>query len=171
MKSQYRVIGFDLPNARQTASGTETVPVELTLDDSVAKAVEEVRQRGNGRIASVVHLAAYYDTTGRDHPKYDAVTVQGTRRLLSALKTLETDVEFNQVAVEMWSGRPGRAAELAEVLGALLQERRRQREVLSELHQRLESLAADDDFHEHLDPVEQWKQFVHQRLFETPPQE
>ncbi len=91
MKSQYRVIGFDLPNARQTASGTETVPVELTLDDSVAKAVEEVRQRGNGRIASVVHLAAYYDTTGRDHPKYDAVTVQGTRRLLSALKTLETE--------------------------------------------------------------------------------
>ena len=34
------------------------------------------------RIASVIHLAAYYDTTGEENPKYNAVTVQGTRRLL-----------------------------------------------------------------------------------------
>ena len=65
LKGRYRVIGFDLPNARQTAKGTETVPVDLTSDDSVTKAVEEVRERGNGRIASVIHLAAYYDTTGK----------------------------------------------------------------------------------------------------------
>ena len=91
LRDRYRVIGFDLPNARQTAKGTETVPVDLTSDDSVSKAVEEVRQRGIGRIASVIHLAAYYDTTGQDNPKYDAVTVQGTRRLLSALKTVETE--------------------------------------------------------------------------------
>ncbi len=91
LKDRYRVIGFDLPNARQAAKGTETVPVDLTSDDSVAKAVQEVRERGNGHIASVIHLAAYYDTTGQDNPKYDAVTVQGTRRLLSALKTLETE--------------------------------------------------------------------------------
>jgi nucleoside-diphosphate-sugar epimerase/uncharacterized membrane protein len=91
LKGRYRVIGFDLPNARQAAKGSETVPVDLTSDDSVTKAVEEVRQRGGGRIASVIHLAAYYDTTGKDNPKYEAVTVQGTRRLLSALKTLRTE--------------------------------------------------------------------------------
>jgi nucleoside-diphosphate-sugar epimerase len=49
------------------------------------------RKLSGGRIASVVHLAAYYDTTGEDSPKYDAVTVQGTRRLLSALKKLGTE--------------------------------------------------------------------------------
>src|SRR5215207_2806856 len=38
-----------------------------------------------------IHLAAYYDTSGEENPKYDAITVQGTRRLLDSLKTFETE--------------------------------------------------------------------------------
>src|ERR671912_2112650 len=64
---------------------------DFTSDESVRQALERVRKLSGGRIASVVHLAAYYDTTGEDNPKYDAVTVQGTRRLLSPLKKLGTE--------------------------------------------------------------------------------
>ena len=52
LKDRYRVIGFDLPNVRQAAKGTETVSIDLTSDDSVTKAIEEVRKLSGGRIAS-----------------------------------------------------------------------------------------------------------------------
>lgn len=91
LKDRYRVIGLDLANLRRAPSWMETIEVDLTSDESVEKAVESAGERSGGRIASVIHLAAYYDTSGKDNPKYDAVTVQGTRRLLTALKRLETE--------------------------------------------------------------------------------
>src|SRR5690606_11182332 len=59
--------------------------------------------------AWVIHLAAYYDTTGEDDPRYDAVTVQGTRRLLSALRRFETQqfVFSSTLLVHAPSPHPG----------------------------------------------------------------
>lgn len=65
--------------------------IDLTSDQSVANALAEVRRVAADKIGSVIHLAAYYDTTGGDNPKYDQVTVQGTRRLLDQLKAFETE--------------------------------------------------------------------------------
>ncbi|TIN10690.1 NAD-dependent epimerase/dehydratase family protein [Mesorhizobium sp.] len=88
---RYRVIGLDVAKPKYAPAGMETIEIDLTSDEGVSRAVQVARQRSGGRIASVVHLAAYYDTTGEDNPKYDAVTVQGTRRLLKALTAVETD--------------------------------------------------------------------------------
>jgi nucleoside-diphosphate-sugar epimerase/uncharacterized membrane protein len=88
---RYRVIGLDLSQPKKPIEGVETIELDMTSDDSVAKAMAEVRRRIGDRIASVIHLAAYYDVTGKENPKYDAVTVQGTRRLLDILKTFETE--------------------------------------------------------------------------------
>ncbi|HKG74609.1 MAG TPA: NAD-dependent epimerase/dehydratase family protein, partial [Aestuariivirgaceae bacterium] len=88
---RYRVIGLDLKQPKSPLEGVETIEVDLTTDDSVANAMEEVRKRAGDRISSVIHLAAYYDTTGEENPKYDAVTVQGSRRLLDRLKTFQTE--------------------------------------------------------------------------------
>jgi nucleoside-diphosphate-sugar epimerase len=43
------------------------------------------------RIASVVHLAAYFDLSGEPNPKYEQVTVRGTERLINALKTFDLE--------------------------------------------------------------------------------
>lgn len=59
----------------------KTVEIDLTSDECVEAAVEEAMSKAGGHIASVIHLAAYYDTMGEDNPKDDAVTVQGTVRL------------------------------------------------------------------------------------------
>ena len=88
---RYRVIGLDVAKPKHAPAGMETIEINLTSDESVRQALEGVRMLSGGAIASVVHLAAYYDTTGEDNPKYDAVTVQGTRRLLAALKKLGTE--------------------------------------------------------------------------------
>jgi nucleoside-diphosphate-sugar epimerase/uncharacterized membrane protein len=91
LMGRYRVIGLDVMQPKSPIEGMETLEIDLTSDESVGKAMAEIRERAGNHIASVIHLAAYYDTTGEDNPKYDAVTVQGTGRLLDALKKLETE--------------------------------------------------------------------------------
>ncbi len=88
---RYRIIGLDVMPPKRPLAGVETIKIDLTSDEAVAKAMAEVGQRVDNRIASVIHLAAYYDTTGKDNPKYDAVTIQGTRRLLDQLHTFDAE--------------------------------------------------------------------------------
>lgn len=88
---RFRVIGLDARRPRQPIEGMDTLAIDLTSEENIIGTMTKVRERAGNRIASVIHLAAYYDTTGEDHPKYDAVTVQGTRRLLDALKNFEVE--------------------------------------------------------------------------------
>ena len=88
---RYRVIGLDATQPRTPLDGVHTLEIDLTSHESVVRAMAEVRRLAGERIASVIHLAAYYDTTGEENPKYDAVTVQGTRRLLDQLQSFETE--------------------------------------------------------------------------------
>ena len=81
----YDVVGIDLP---QVADGA-CVPCDLTDDASVDLAFSEIAETRGQRIASVIHLAAYFDFSGRETPLYDAVNVEGTRRLLRRLQHFE----------------------------------------------------------------------------------
>jgi nucleoside-diphosphate-sugar epimerase len=88
LSRHYRVVGLD----RSTSDAP--VPTFAT-DFSNAAAVElamlKVRERFGPHIASVVHLAAYFDQTGSDHPLYEAVNVEGTRHLLRALQDFDVE--------------------------------------------------------------------------------
>ena len=53
--------------------------------DSVREGLR-CREHHGTHIAAVVHLAAYYDFLGKPSPKYDEITVEGTRRLLRGLR-------------------------------------------------------------------------------------
>jgi nucleoside-diphosphate-sugar epimerase len=64
----------------------EWVEVDITSDQSVERGLEHVHQRYGGQIASVIHLAAYYDFSGEPSPKYEEITVRGTGRLLRGLQ-------------------------------------------------------------------------------------
>jgi nucleoside-diphosphate-sugar epimerase len=48
-----------------------------------------VREVFSGRLASVIHLAAYYDFSGAPSPLYHELTVVGTQRLLRELQQFE----------------------------------------------------------------------------------
>ncbi|WP_132031157.1 NAD-dependent epimerase/dehydratase family protein [Aquabacter spiritensis] len=91
LQDRYRVIGLDLRKPKHPAGDMDTVEIDLTSDESVDAAVRAAAGKVAGPIASVIHLAAYYDTTGKDNPKYDAVTVQGTHRLIKALNEVEAE--------------------------------------------------------------------------------
>src|SRR5581483_9568213 len=86
LTEHFRVVGFDRAGPPHPPPAAECVSVDLTSDDSVQRALTDVRVRQGERIASVIHLAAYYHFSGEPSPKYDEITVRGTERLLRALQ-------------------------------------------------------------------------------------
>jgi len=86
LKSDYRVVGIDLKAPDRLPPGAEWIECDLTDDHSVASTLDHLRARYGDRIASVIHLAAYYDFSGEPSPLYRDLTVEGTRRLLRQLQ-------------------------------------------------------------------------------------
>jgi nucleoside-diphosphate-sugar epimerase len=87
----FQMVGFDREGWPHPPREAECVCVDLTSDESVAAGVQRVHYAYGSRIASVVHLAAYYDFSGEPSPMYDEITVRGTGRLLHALQALEVE--------------------------------------------------------------------------------
>lgn len=91
LQDQYNVIGLDIDEPSEPPEKSKFVQMDVTSDDSVRLAVEQCGKWSNNQIASVIHLAAYYDFGGEDSPLYDKITVQGTERFLSELKNLNVE--------------------------------------------------------------------------------
>src|SRR5688500_11364084 len=79
----YRIVGLDLK-----AQGTESPVFEadFSSDASVEMALHRFRDSFGARIASVIHLVAFFDFSGEHNPLYQSVNVAGTRRLMRALQ-------------------------------------------------------------------------------------
>lgn len=105
LRRDYDVVAMD--RAGQEAD-VPLVPVDLTSDESVAEAFRVFRERHGGRIASVIHLAAYFDFTGEDKALYQTVNVEGTRRLVRALRDFEVgQFVYSGTMLVHAPGRPG----------------------------------------------------------------
>src|SRR3546814_11172429 len=75
----------------ESTDGAVTINFDLGSEDSVRTAVADVRERFGDRIASVIHLAAYYDVSGKSNPLYQEITVDGPKSLIDALQALEVE--------------------------------------------------------------------------------
>ena len=88
LEDSYRVVGLDRPGSK---ADFPLIVADLGDDKSVEQAIGQFRERFGDRIASVVHLAAYFDFTGEENPLYQSINVEGTRRLLRALQPLDVE--------------------------------------------------------------------------------
>jgi nucleoside-diphosphate-sugar epimerase len=88
LAADYRIAGLDI---RSAAADYPIFAADFANAAAVELAMSRVRERVGGRIASVVHLVAYFDQTGEDNPLYRAVNVEGTRNLLRALRAFEVE--------------------------------------------------------------------------------
>ena len=106
----YNVVGFDRAGPPYPPIEVECVSVDLKSDARIRRALERVRYAYGPRLASVVHLAAYYDFSGEPSALYDEITVRGTDRLLRALHEMQFDVEqfiFSSTMLIHAPSRPG----------------------------------------------------------------
>jgi nucleoside-diphosphate-sugar epimerase len=87
------VVGFDRKAPNPPPPGCTAVDVDITSDESVREGLFMIREHHGAHVASVIHLAAYYDFFGEWSTKYDEVTVRGTGRLLRGLRELDFQVE------------------------------------------------------------------------------
>ena len=108
LADRYRVVSLDLKPPPELPPSATAEHFDITSDESVREALARVRERFDDRIASVVHLAAYFDLTGEPNEKYEQITVRGTERLLRALRsfTVEQFVFMSTMLVHA-AGKPG----------------------------------------------------------------
>lgn len=90
LSATHRVIGLDVKSPNDSP-GADFISCDLTKTASVAGALQQVAEQCGREIASVIHLAAYYDFTGEPSPLYDTLTVEGTRRLLQQLQDFDVE--------------------------------------------------------------------------------
>ncbi|MDQ3136475.1 MAG: NAD-dependent epimerase/dehydratase family protein, partial [Gemmatimonadota bacterium] len=105
-----RTFGLDRPGLPHPPELSEAVDFDVTDQASIDAALSTVRRDGGDRVASVVHLAAYYDFSGEPSDLYDKVTVRGTERLLESLQRLGIHVGqflFSSTMLVHAPGRPG----------------------------------------------------------------
>ena len=92
LKSQYKLIAIDLRS--QSESGVPKHPnitwhqFDICHKNALDTVCNEVRASGL-QIHSVIHLAAYYDFTGEDHPEYQRTNIDGLRNVLDQCRVMK----------------------------------------------------------------------------------
>lgn len=94
LKGDHTIVGLDIVEPESEPRGWSWLECDLTDDKSVDEALEQIREKFGADIASVVHLAAYYDFSGDPSPMYDKLTVEGTRRLIERLRSFDSVEQF-----------------------------------------------------------------------------
>lgn len=91
LAGDYPVVGLQHREKPSAPPRVDRVMADLTSDESVRRALETVRERHGSHIASVIHLAAYYDFSGEHSHLYEDLTVKGTERLLRGLQSFQVE--------------------------------------------------------------------------------
>ncbi len=90
--SSYQLIGLDLVAPKtSTPANFAFIKMDVSSVDSIQTAMQQIKQTYGDHIASVVHLAAYYNFTGGEWAKYEQITVEGTKHLLQAVQNFSTE--------------------------------------------------------------------------------
>jgi nucleoside-diphosphate-sugar epimerase len=101
----YTIIDLDKPGEK---ADFPLLEIDLTKEESIAAAFAGFRKEHGSRIASVIHLIAYFDFSGEDNPLYETVNVEGTRRLLRALQDFEVEqFVYSGTMLVHAPGKPG----------------------------------------------------------------
>lgn len=108
LSRDYLVIGLDIVDRDDRPASSDWRKCDLTDDESVADALASVRDTYGDHLASVIHLAAYYDFSGEPSPLYEELTVEGTRRLLRQIQSFQVEqFIFSSSLLVMAPSEPG----------------------------------------------------------------
>lgn len=90
MRKEYRIFALDLRPPQATNApegpGIEWFQVDIGRFDQLREVFNHIRGKGGAQL--LLHMAAYYDFSGEDHPEYLRTNVQGTRNVLELAEPL-----------------------------------------------------------------------------------
>jgi len=85
-RDDFNVVALDIEALPIERRGVGWIRCDLTDSKAVAMALDQLSANYGNHLASVIHLAAYYDFSGEPSPLYEELTVKGTQRLLRGLR-------------------------------------------------------------------------------------
>ena len=88
---EYRVIGLDIKRPEEVEQAEDYYYMDIGNDTSVQNVMRHIQETYGDRIASVIHLAAYYSFSKQDWDLYKKITIDGTKRVLDALKPFKVE--------------------------------------------------------------------------------
>jgi len=91
LKGSYTLVGMDMQAPKFKDDSFSFIYADFSSEESMKKAFEQLKKEKGSKIASVIHLAAYYSFEGGAWEKYEQITVEGTRRLLQNLSSFEVE--------------------------------------------------------------------------------
>lgn len=91
LKDHYRLIGLDKTGNSYPPAEAECISFDITSEESIRRAMERVCYAYGDKIASVIHLVAYYDFSGEPSSLYEEITVQGTEKFLRVLQDFQVE--------------------------------------------------------------------------------
>jgi len=91
LSKNYRVVGLDRVGPPYPPLQAECVNFDIADEKAIDAAMERIRYGYGSKIASVIHLAAYYDFGEKDNPKYHEINVEGTKKFLRQLQDFDVD--------------------------------------------------------------------------------
>lgn len=90
--STYHLVGLDLvPPPEETPDNFSYFKMDISSPSDIQQVLGDIQQRFGNRLASVIHLAAYYNFNGGEWSKYETITVKGTQHLLEAAQQFKTE--------------------------------------------------------------------------------
>ncbi len=105
LHEHYTVVGLD---RESRDADYPIVEADLTDRKSVEGALARIATEHGRHIASVVHLAAFFDFSGEEKPEYKAVNVDGSRNLIRALHAFQVEqFVYSGTMLVHEPGRPG----------------------------------------------------------------
>ncbi len=106
---KYNIVGFELMRAIYASKNEELVPLDIASEESVNQAFKHIESFYGRKITAVVHLAAFYSFEDTRYKNYKEITVEGTRRILKALKRFDVEqfIFSSTMLVHKWA-KPGK---------------------------------------------------------------
>lgn len=87
----FDVIGLDVREVKEPKHAFDYFDTDLSSSESVQNTFQKIREKYGNKIASVLHLAAYYNFSGGKWEKYQKITIDGTKHLLEGLRDFEVE--------------------------------------------------------------------------------
>lgn len=88
LRDHYRIVALDIAKSDEADA---SYTFDLSSSDSVQLTLETIARECGHHIAAVIHLAAYFDFSGKHSPLYRKVNVEGTRNLLEGLRGFDVE--------------------------------------------------------------------------------
>lgn len=87
----YFVIGLDIREPKEPNFCSDYFDADLTSLEKLQTTFQKIQEKYGSKIASVIHLAAYYNFEGGAWEKYQKITIDGTDHLLTVLEDFHVE--------------------------------------------------------------------------------